>query len=113
MRSTPRDHGSHRSFPGPDGKMLPQEDLHIPAANRLHIQETILVNMLDHETDLIAVPGQHDARLTLGMQDGDDVAVAIRANVVRVWACPRTDNLLYGRFKAGRTGCLEKVFEER
>jgi hypothetical protein len=73
----------------------------------------MLINVLDHEGDLVAVAREHDARLAAWMKDGDYVAVAIGANLVRKWAGPGTDNILHRTFKTGRAGGEKEVFEKR
>ena len=56
------DDALHRTLRAPDLHVLAQQDLHIPAADRLGPQKAGLVDMLNDQADLIAVPGQHDPR---------------------------------------------------
>jgi hypothetical protein len=112
MRCFPRDDAHNGAFSRPDGQVLPQQDLNIPAADRLDIEEAILVDVLHHQADLIAVAGEHDARLAARVQDRKDVAVAVRAHFIRIGTGPGADHLLHGTFEAGRAGGLEKIFEK-
>ena len=47
---------------GPDGEVLAEQDLHVPAADGLDVEIAVVVDVLHHQGDLIAVAGQHDAR---------------------------------------------------
>ena len=39
--------------------------------------EALVVDVFDHQADLVAVPGQHDSRRPLRIDGGDDVAVPV------------------------------------
>ena len=91
----PGDDAGHRSVLRPDGQVLAEQNLHVPAADRLDVEEAVVVDVLHHEADLVAVPGEHDARrsvrLSLGMADGEDVAVrSVRTSSAKVLAWFRT-----------------------
>ena len=98
---------------GPDGQVLAEQDLHVPAADRLDVEEAVVVDVLHHQGDLIAVPGQHDARPAApGLTHGDDVAVPIGADLVGERPGPGADHVLDGVLEAGRAGRLQQVFEK-
>jgi hypothetical protein len=73
----------------------------------------VVVDVLDHEGDLVAVAGEHNARLAARVQLGNHVPVAVGANLVGVGSGPRADHVLHGMFKTGRAGRLEKILEKR
>ena len=52
-------HAGDRPAVGPDGQVLAEQDLHVPAADRLDVQEAVVVDVLDHQPDLVAVAGEH------------------------------------------------------
>ncbi len=79
--------------------------MHVPTAHGLHIEEAIVVNVLHHEGNLIAMSGQHKARRTLGVKDRDDVAVPIRTHLVGQRFGPGANDVLDLLFVAGRTWC--------
>ena len=54
------DGAEHRPLVGPDGQLLADQHDGIPAADRLHVEEALLVDVLHQKADLVAVPGQHD-----------------------------------------------------
>src|SRR4051812_28836197 len=71
VRALARNYAGNGTALRPDGEALAEENLHVPAADRLNVEKAIVVHMLDHEADLIAMPRQHDARLALGIADRD------------------------------------------
>ena len=54
------DDAGDRPLARPDGQVLAEQNLHVPAADRLDVEEAVLVDVLDHQRDLVAVAGQHD-----------------------------------------------------
>src|SRR5262249_21888252 len=113
VRRTPSYHTSQWTFARPDRQILAQENLHVPASDRLNVQEAVIVDILHHEPDLIAVAGEHDAGLASGVDHRDDIAVPISANLVCKTLGPGSDNFLNGTLESGRTGRFEKIFKKR
>ena len=112
MRRFSRYHPGHRTGSRPHGQALAEQYLHIPAADGLHVEKPVFVHMLHHQADLVAVPGKHDSRLTLGVADCNHIAVPIGAHVIGVFMRPGSNNILYGPFEAGRARGFEKAFEK-
>ena len=54
----------------------------IPAADRLHVNEAFVVDVLDDQPDLVAVAGEHDPQRGVGVFHHDDVAVQVGADFV-------------------------------
>src|SRR4051794_27625743 len=106
MRRPPRDDADDGAGAGPDGEVLAQKDLHVPAANGLHVEKTVFVDVLDHQGDLIAMAGQHDPwrpfaprSLPARMQYRDDVAVPVGPDFIRILLGPCPNDILNGAFK--------------
>ena len=85
---------------GPDDQVLAEQDLHVPAAHGLDVEIAVVVDVLDHERNLIAVPGQHDARPALRIDHGQDVAVQVGAHVVGQRLGPGTHHILNLRVRS-------------
>ena len=68
--------------------------------------------MLHHQGDLVAVAGEHDPRLAAGVEDGQDVAVAVGADLVGVLLGPGSHHLLDAALEAGGARGVEEVFEK-
>src|SRR5262249_10830289 len=102
----------NRSALGPDREVLAKKDLHVPAADRLHVEKAVVVDVLDHETDLVAVPREHDARLAGWIDRGDHVAMAIRLDMVGKLSGPGADLVLNRSFESGRAGGFDKTTKE-
>ena len=54
------DDAEDRPLGGPDGHPLADQHFGVPAADRLNIEEALVVDVLDDQADLVAVAGQHD-----------------------------------------------------
>ena len=53
-------HSWDRAIPRPDLNILSDQNLWIPAANGMHPQETLVINVLDEQSNLVTVPREHD-----------------------------------------------------
>ncbi len=62
--------------------------------------------------DLIAVPGQHDPLVAARVQDGDDVAVAVGADLVGKLRGPGPHDVLDGVLEARGAGRVQQVFQK-
>ena len=113
MRRFSRYDSDDRPLLRPNSQILTEQNLYVPAADRLNVEEAVVVDVLHHQADLVAVAGKHDARLAARMHDGHDIAVAVGADLVRVFSCPGSDHVLNRPFETGRTRSLKKLVEER
>ena len=110
-----------RTVPRPHGQVLAEQNLHVPAADGLDVKEAIVVDVLHHEADLIAVAGEHDARRPFSllpaavrdrMTDGKHIAVTVGAHFIGVVGGPGADHILYGTFVSGGTGRFEEFLKK-
>src|SRR5450755_1476409 len=85
----------------------------IETANWSEIEKTLLINVANEEANLIAMRGQHHARLFIGMECGDDIAVYIGAHLVGIVLNLCADNLLQRLFEARRAGAVDQAAQER
>src|SRR6516225_12299443 len=112
MGSPAGNYSLQRTLAGPHGQVLTQENLHVPAADWLDIQEAVVIDVLHHQADLIAMPGEHDARLAARIERGNHVAVPIGADFVGMCLGPVADDVLHRSFKTGGAWSFEEVFEK-
>ena len=64
---------------GPDGHPLADQHLRVPAADRLHVEEAVVVDVLHDQADLVAVAGQHHPQRGVRVPHRDHVAVQVGA----------------------------------
>ncbi len=62
VRRLGADDANHIALAGLDDHALPEQHLVEPAAQRQELDEAILGDVLDHEADLVHVPGEHHPR---------------------------------------------------
>ena len=96
----------------PDMQRLPDEHLHVPAADGRHADETLVIDVLDHQADLVAVPGQHDPRTAVRVDGGDHVAVPVGVDGGGERLDEIADDVLNGPLVAGGAGRMQQGFEE-
>jgi hypothetical protein len=53
------DHSRHRTVPAQQGDSLADEHLGIPATNRVEPAEAVIIDMDQHQADLVNVAGEH------------------------------------------------------
>ena len=56
------DHPGNRAIGGPDRHALTDQLLRVPAANRLSVEKTEIIDMANEQADLIAVASEHHAK---------------------------------------------------
>src|SRR5262249_36919526 len=91
------------------------QNLHVPPADGLDVEEAVGVDVLHHETDLVAVPGEHDSRRAVPVfcePRGKDVTVRIGAQLVRYRPHALAHDLLDLLFEPGRAGRLQERLQE-
>src|SRR5262249_28100556 len=112
VRGPPGDDAVERSLLRPHGQILAEQDLHVPAADRLDVKEALVVDVLGNEADLIAMAGEHDAQLPLRIADGDDISMPIGRDFIGEFPRPGPDDILNRTLVTGRTGSMKQVFKE-
>ena len=79
-RRTPDDPGHALLAMDPDP--LTDRDGTVVAADGLEVQQAFVIEVMDDEADLVHVPGQHDPRAGLGIEDRRDIAVDVGRDAV-------------------------------
>jgi len=107
------DHPRERPRVGPQRHRLPDQLLRVPTADRLGIDEAVVIDVGHQHADLVAVTGEQQPR-TLGITDrGDHIAVDIGPHLTGM----RLDELSYqplnrlfvSRGAGGQDGRAKKV----
>ena len=106
------DHGGYRSTIGPDRHRLANQLLWIPAADRLRVQETIVVNVGDQHSDLVAVTRVHQTWTFWVTNRRDQVAVDVGGDVVGKRRDVIADDGLDLFLVSGGAGCCDGVAKE-
>ena len=96
----------------PDVKLLTDEHLRVPAADGRHADKTLVVDVLDHQPDLVAVTGQHDSGAAIRVDGGDHVAVPVGGDAGGERFNEFPHDVLNGPLVAGRAGRVEEGFEK-
>ncbi len=76
------DNPQHRTMRAPNGQPLTDEHLRIPTADRRDVDETVVVDELHDQADLVAMSGQHHPQGGSGVSRGDHVAVNVGPHLV-------------------------------
>jgi hypothetical protein len=92
---------------------LARDKMRIDAADRCEEEIPLVVKILDHEADFIAMSSQHQARSALGTLDvGYDITHDISAQVIYIVSQGFTNDSLSRLFKAGRARSFNQFFEK-
>jgi hypothetical protein len=105
------DDADHGALAGLDLDPLADEDLRVPAADRREVEEALLVDVGDHEPDLVDVAEDREQRLRVGLPDRRDArADPVRADLgERRRLAPDGGG---GRLVAGGRGRREQLLEQ-
>src|SRR5450756_906761 len=101
----------HLAMAADEAKTLSDEDLWIPATNRLDVGEALVVDVADDDADLIDVAGQHDRRLAAAIYFGEAVAGDV-ATHLREFLCVVAPHLCGRGLEAGRARRIEQLFQK-
>ena len=91
---------------------LPGQDGRVNAADGRKEKIALLVNVRDHQPDLVAMAGEHHAQRRVRVLDGDHVAVHVGAHLVRRVLEAVADQLLGGLLETGRAGRLDQLLQK-
>ena len=106
------DDADHGTGPCPDLNALSDQHLRIPAADRVKPQESLVVNVLDEQPDLVAVTGEHDPGRTVGIDDGSHIAMPVGADFRGKSLGVTANHVLHRPLVTRRAGSLQKLFEK-
>jgi hypothetical protein len=96
------DHPQHRTGSAVHQHPLTRHQVGIDAADRREVEKAVIVDIAHHETDFIAMPGQHDPQPALGpAQAGDHVAHHVGAQFVGHPFQFAADNALHRLLETG------------
>ena len=74
--------------------------------------ETVIRDVLDHETDLVGVTGEHDPRASARVQDSDGVAVNVHIHLIRKGRGSFHPNFLGGALESGWARRRNEISQE-
>lgn len=83
------------TFASPNDDWLSDEDLHVETANRIDIEKALFIDVLNHQTYLIAMTCQHDAGLSVRVDRCDYIAVDIRPHFIGIIFRPCSHHFLH------------------
>jgi hypothetical protein len=112
MNGLSRNDGWYRTVGRVNGHPLANELLRIPAANRIGVDISVVVDMSDDKADLVGVTGEHHAHLCIGVAAGDHVAVQVGSHVVGKFADIAPHDFLHGLLVAGGTRSFENLLKK-
>src|SRR3954471_14716996 len=95
-----------------NGHSLADELLRIPAANRVGVDEAVLVDVRNDEANLVSVAGAHDSQRRFCIANGDHVAVQVGADLVGKIGSVLPDDFLDRLLVAARAGRFQNVLEK-
>ncbi len=75
------DHADHLALPTEEPHPLPDEHLRVPAAHSCERQKAIVVDIADHQPDLVDMAGQQHARRA-ALQNSEHIAAHIGADLI-------------------------------
>ena len=93
----------------PHGQPLTHQHLRVPAADRLHVEKPVVVDVLNDQADLVAMAGQHHSKRGVRVSHGDQVAVQIAADSSAKCRRIFADDLLQAGLIARWTGRVKIV----
>ena len=106
------DDGRHGTVRGVDGHSLADKLLRVPAADRVRVDESVVVDVRHDEADLIGVAGVHHAQRRIGVATGDNIAVQIGADIVGETGHVLAHDFLHGLFVTRGARRFEDLLEE-
>ena len=91
---------------------LAHQHLRIPAADGGEVEESVIVDVDDHQADLVDMPGQHDPRGPVGMHGGQGIPLHVGRHL-----CGESFRLFSphprrGGFEARWPGRIEQLLQE-
>ena len=112
MRRHISDHAFHRSLASMDHDPLRLGDSRIDAPHFAHVNETLVVNVIDRHRDFVGVRGEHHARRSAFVEHRDAIAVRVRISFIGKRLDVIQPNPLTADFVAGRTRGVDECAEE-
>ncbi len=112
MRGHVADDASDGPFSCVNSDALGLGNCRIHAADFANVNESLLIDKVNRHADFVSVAGEHDARRTAFVQDGDGVAIGVRESFVGVFFNVIEPDALAAVFVAGRARGVNKLFEE-
>src|SRR6185503_15286092 len=91
---------------------LSDENLRIPSADRRHVDETLVVDVLHDEPDLVEMAVEHDGRRPLGVHLRHAVAGDVATNILRESRCFFPPHATGGGFITRRSWRIEQALQE-
>ena len=104
------DDAVYRPLLRPNGHALPNQLLWIPTTDGLCVNETIVVDVRNDQSDLISMPSQHHTHRSVGVLAQDQIAMQICGHGIAEGFGVVPDDLLNGFFVAGNARRFDKRF---
>jgi hypothetical protein len=95
-----------------DTNTLTDKQAGIHAADLRCVDKTFIVNMRDHQADLIDVAGEHEFEFRFGVKHGDAVAVDVCDKLIDMSFNAIAPNLRSRLFEPARTRRFKQLFHE-
>ena len=106
------DDAAHRPAGRVEDDALAGQQLDVDAADGLHEDEAVVVDVLDDEADFVAVAVEHEAHRRAGVHHGVEVAVDVEPHFVGVGPDVVGEKPLSREFPAGGRRGLDEFLEE-
>src|SRR6266852_4117809 len=99
------------SVAGAHGHSVRGQDSHIPPAQGSEVQETVLIDVVDEQADLVHVGVEHHGEIRLPVSRHQKISKHVGADVVSVGGHECLDGLPCFILKSGRTECVGQRLE--
>ena len=105
-------HPRQTATAGPNHNPAADQLHRIPAANRLHRNVAVGIDVLDNQPDLIAMTGEKHPRFTPRVRGADDIAMRVGLNGFSAAGQVFPHQILHRLFVARRARCFENLDEK-
>src|SRR4051812_3590906 len=99
------------ALPADEAESLPDENLRIPAPDRLNVAVSLIIDVADDDSDFIDVSGEHDGRRTAAIHFRETVARDITA-YFRELLCLIAPHFCGRRLETGWARGIEQLLQE-
>ena len=112
MNGFSRDHTRDRPTFGMDQQALTEQNLHVPAADRIDSDKSEVVNVTHDQSNLVTVCVEQNRRSAVRVHGGHDVSMHVGCDLSREHGCERTHHFLNTLFDTGCAWGLKQVFKK-
>ena len=91
---------------------LPKENLHVPAADRVHSEKPKAVDVADNQANLITMGIQQNGTRSLSIHCGQNIPMNVCGHIIRKRRCKIADDTLNLLLSSGGSGRQQKILQK-